>query len=62
VDANDDRSIPRGAAVMPPELDPEESLDPEDPDSWESYPATWPAWTDAHRYTFTRPAAGIGEP
>jgi hypothetical protein len=39
---------------MPPELDPEEAVDPEDPDSYDLDPAAWPPWTDAHRYTFTR--------
>jgi hypothetical protein len=57
LDASDDRSIPPGAAIVPPEIDPEEWLDPEDPDSLESDPQTWPAWTDSHRYAVTRGGA-----
>lgn len=61
VDASDDRSIPKGAMLMPPELDPDvEMLDPDDPDSWDSDPDDWPGWTDAHRYAPRRHAAGGG--
>ena len=60
MDASDDRSIPRGAAIVPPEIDPEEAVDPADPDSWDSDPASWPAWTDAQSYAPTRRALGGG--
>lgn len=54
-DASDDRPLPRDAAITAPEPD------PDDPDSLESEPASWPAWTDAHRYAPDR-LAGRGEP
>lgn len=51
LDLSDERSIPPSAAVVPPELD------PDDPDSLESDPELWPEWTDAHRYATTRGGA-----
>jgi hypothetical protein len=38
----------------------DDGVDPADPDWRESDPELWPAWTDAHRYRPTRPAAGVG--
>lgn len=53
-----DRSIPRDAAIVPPELDPEGPIDPEDPDWIEADPADWPGWTDGVRYAPTRRGGG----
>lgn len=57
LDLSDDRSIPTGARLVPPELDPDDRVDPDDPDSLESDPHAWPAWTDGHRYATDRGGA-----